>query len=72
MAHIMDETDGMIKVLCDETTGRVIGAFIIGPDACELGGIFTIAIQSAMTKQELQKILFAHPSLSESISEAMQ
>ena len=72
MAQILGETDGMIKVVCEETTDRVIGAFIIGPDACELGGIFTVAVQSAMTKQELQKILFAHPSLSEAISETVR
>lgn len=72
MAHIMGETEGMIKLLADAKTGVVVGAFVIGPNACELGGTLTLAVRSAMTARQLRETVFAHPSLTESISEMLR
>jgi len=72
MAHIMGETEGMIKLLVDAKTDIVAGAFVIGPNACELGGTLTLAVRSAMTARHLRETVFAHPSLTESISEMVR
>lgn len=72
MAHVMGETEGMIKLLADAKTETVVGAFVIGPNACELGGTLTLAVRSAMTVGRLRETVFAHPSLTESISEMLR
>jgi dihydrolipoamide dehydrogenase len=72
MASVMGETEGMIKIIADKLTGVVVGACVIGPNGCELGGTLTLAVQSAMTVAQLKGTLFAHPSLTESISDMLQ
>lgn len=70
MARILDETEGFIKIISDKKTAKIIGASIIGPRATELIGILTLAISSCLTVSQLKTIIFAHPTLSESIHEA--
>ncbi len=70
MARILNETHGFIKIVSDKKTEQILGAVIIGPKATELIGIFTVAVQSGLKLTQLQKTVFAHPTLSESIQEA--
>ena len=70
MARIMDEAEGFIKIVSDKNTGDILGASIIGPKATELIAIITVAIQSHLKLSQLRSIVFAHPTLSESIQEA--
>ena len=72
MARIIDETEGFIKIISDQKTGQIIGASIIGPRATELIAILTLAIQSHLKISQIQDTIFAHPTLSESISEAVR
>ena len=69
MAWIIDETEGFIKVIINSQTQEVIGANIIGPLASELIAIFTMAVSLHLTASQIRAIIFAHPSLSESIQE---
>ncbi len=69
MACILQETEGFIKIISDKQTDHILGASIIGPRATELIGIMTVAIQSRLKLSQLQTIIFAHPTLSESIHE---
>ncbi|MGE5308025.1 MAG: dihydrolipoyl dehydrogenase family protein, partial [Deltaproteobacteria bacterium] len=71
MAQVMGETEGMIKILADIRTDEVVGAFVIGPNACELGGTLTLAVQTSMKISDLKRTVFAHPSLTEAISETL-
>ncbi|MGD9014710.1 MAG: dihydrolipoyl dehydrogenase [Candidatus Omnitrophota bacterium] len=70
MARILEETEGFIKIISDKETDLILGASIIGPQATELIGIITLAIQSRLKLPQLASIIFAHPTLSESIHEA--
>ncbi|MFA4989982.1 MAG: dihydrolipoyl dehydrogenase [Candidatus Omnitrophota bacterium] len=72
MARILGETEGLIKITSAAKTGVVLGAVIIGPRATELIGIFTLALARRLSIQDLRETLFAHPTLSESISEALK
>ncbi|MDD4953289.1 MAG: dihydrolipoyl dehydrogenase [Candidatus Omnitrophica bacterium] len=72
MARILDETEGFIKVVSDKKTETLLGAFIIGPKATELIAIFTVAITNNLKLSQLRNTIFAHPSLSESIHEAVK
>ena len=72
MARILDETEGFIKIMSDKKTKEILGAAIIGPRATELIGILTIAMSSRLTVPKLRDTIFAHPTLSESITDALK
>ena len=72
MARILDETEGFIKIISDKNTEEVLGGAIIGPKATELIGILTLAATCRLKIPEIKKTIFAHPTLSESIHEALR
>jgi dihydrolipoamide dehydrogenase len=72
MAHILDETDGFIKMIIDETTNEIIGASIIGPKATELITSLTLAVRNRMKISQINDTIIAHPTLSEGIQEAVR
>jgi dihydrolipoamide dehydrogenase len=72
MARILDETEGFLKVISDKKTDQILGASIIGPRATELISIFTLARQSSLKTSQIKDTIFAHPTISESISEALK
>ncbi len=72
MARIQDETEGFIKVISEEKTGKILGAHLIGPKATELISVFGVAISSGLSVEMLKKVIFAHPTLSEAILEVLE
>ncbi len=72
MARILDEAEGFIKIISDKKTGEVVGASIIGPKATELIGILTLAASNRLKVSQIKETIFAHPTLSEGISEAVK
>ncbi len=71
MARILDEAEGFVKIIADSRTQQVLGASIMGPKATELISVVSVAINSGRTTQALKEMIFPHPTLSESISEAL-
>lgn len=71
-ARILDETDGFLKIISDKKTGQILGAAIIGPRATELIGILTLAVSSQLKISQVQDTIFAHPTMSESINDALK
>lgn len=72
MARILDEAEGFIKVISQEKTGKILGACIIGPRATELISVFGVAMNSGLSISALKAAIFAHPTLSEAIVEALE
>jgi dihydrolipoamide dehydrogenase len=70
-AKAMDRAAGLIKVLADAKTDRILGVHIVGPMASELIMQAVIAIECEASSEDLARMCFAHPSLSESMHEAM-
>jgi dihydrolipoamide dehydrogenase len=68
-ALTMDAADGMIKVMADESD-RVIGAHIVAPGASDMIPVLTMAVAKGMTLENLDGIIYIHPTLSEAIGEA--
>ncbi len=66
-----DEPDGFVQVVSDEVTGRVLGGQIVGHTATEMIHVFSVAIHAGMTVNALRKVMFAHPTMSETIKEAL-
>lgn len=70
-AIAVDEASGFIKTVFDETTGELLGAHLVGPEATELVHGYTLAATLEATEAELMETVFPHPTLSEAMHEAV-
>ena len=70
-ARTSGETDGFVKIIRDEKHGEILGAHIIGSHATELIHELVVARENEFTVEEIDLALHAHPTLSESIAEAV-
>ncbi len=64
----MGRDEGLTKLIIDETTHRVIGAGIVGPNAGELIAEVTLAIEMGCDVEDLSLTIHPHPTLSETIA----
>lgn len=71
MARILNETEGFIKVISDSSNDKILGASIIGPYATELISCFSVFLNAGFKRNQIKDIIFAHPTISESIYEAV-
>jgi glutathione reductase (NADPH) len=55
------------KVLVDETSGHILGAHLLGPDAGETINIFALAIRKGLTVPDLKDMMFAYPTLASDV-----
>lgn len=69
-ARAADEAEGMVKIVGDKGSGKLLGLHIIGPQASELIAEGVIALTKRATLQEIALAPHAHPTLSEAIKEA--
>lgn len=61
---------GMVKVLADAQTDRILGVHIIGSMASELIAEAVMAMEFKAASEDIGRIVHAHPSLSEVLREA--
>ncbi|MCC6719772.1 MAG: dihydrolipoyl dehydrogenase [Acetobacteraceae bacterium] len=69
-ARAMGMTDGLVKILADKTTDRVLGCHIIGPEAGTLIAEVAMAIEFGASSEDIGRLCHAHPTLSEAVKEA--
>lgn len=65
-----NDATGMVKVIADKETDRILGVHIIGPQASELIAQAVIAMEFDASAEDLGLTMFAHPTLSEAVHEA--
>ena len=65
-----DDTDGLVKILADGETDRILGCHVIGPSAAELVQQVAVAMEFGSTAEDLGLMVFAHPTMSEAVHEA--
>jgi dihydrolipoamide dehydrogenase len=70
MGMILSEMDGIVEIVAEKKYGELLGVHFFGASATEMVGQGIIAIQMEMTLEEVSKLSFPHPTLSESFSEA--
>ncbi len=63
---------GFVKVVADATYNEILGAHMIGPDVTELLPVLTLAQKWDLTADEVARNVFAHPTLSEAVKEAVE
>ena len=69
-ARSVGETDGMVKILADSKTDRILGAHIIGPDAGTLIAEVVAYMEFGGAAEDIARTCHAHPTLNEAIKEA--
>ncbi len=71
-AHAMGEISGMIKVVADRKTDRLLGVHIIGPHASDLVHEAAVAIKAGLKVKDIAETIHAHPTLAEGLMEAAE
>lgn len=64
------DTDGLIKVLADETTDEILGVHMIGPRAADMIMEAVVAMEFRASAEDIGRICHAHPTFTEAIKEA--
>jgi dihydrolipoamide dehydrogenase len=70
-AVALGEDQGLAKVIFDKKTGQLLGAHLAGPEVTELIQGFVVAMNLETTEEELMHTIFPHPTLSETMKEAV-
>ena len=70
-AQGLGEAVGFVKVVADAEHNEILGAHMIGPDVTELLPVLTLAQKWDLTADEVGRNVFAHPTLTESVKEAI-
>jgi len=70
-AIAMGEPEGMVKTVFDAKTGELLGAHMVGAEVTEMIQGYTIARTLESTEAELMHTIFPHPTISETMHEAV-
>jgi len=70
-ALTMGEGDGLVKVLAEESTKKVIGVHILGPHASDLIHEGVLAVEHGLSTADIGRTIHAHPTLAESFLESV-
>jgi pyruvate/2-oxoglutarate dehydrogenase complex dihydrolipoamide dehydrogenase (E3) component len=73
MAHVaraleVDETQGFMKALVDPDSGKILGFACLGMEGGELMAVVQVAMAGGLTWRDLKEMIFAHPTLAESLN----
>jgi dihydrolipoamide dehydrogenase len=71
-AQGLGDSSGFVKIVADAEYNEIIGAHMIGPDVTELLPALTLAQRWDLTADEVARNVFAHPTLSEAVKEAVE
>ena len=71
-ARGMAEGVGFVKIIADAEHNEIVGGHMIGPEVTELLPALTLAQQWDLTADEVARNIFAHPTLSEAMKEAVE
>jgi dihydrolipoamide dehydrogenase len=70
-AIALGEPEGLVKTVFDAKTGELLGAHMVGPEVTEMIQGYGIARTLESTETELMHTVFPHPTVSETMHEAV-
>jgi len=70
-AVALGEDQGLVKVIFDKKTGALLGAHMVGAEVTELIQGYVVAMNLETTEEELMHSVFPHPTISETMKEAV-
>lgn len=69
-AMAANDTDGLVKMLVDAKSDRILGCHIVGPSAADLVQQIAIGMEFSASAEDIGLTMFSHPTLSEAVHEA--
>lgn len=69
-AQILGSAEGMVRLVCEQGSGRILGFHILGPRATDLIAEGALAVQMGLTAQDIAWTTHGHPTLPEAVLEA--
>ena len=69
-ARTNHDSEGMVKILSDKETDRILGIHIMGPNAGEMIAEGVLGIEYGASSEDIARTCHAHPTLSEAFKEA--
>jgi dihydrolipoamide dehydrogenase len=69
-ARAMGDTSGMVKMISDSETDRILGVHILGPNASELISEAVLAMEFDDSSEDIARTIHGHPTLAEAMHEA--
>lgn len=69
-AKAIDDAEGMVKILEDVETDKILGVHILSPNAGELIHEAVLALQYGASSEDIARTCHAHPTMSEAVKEA--
>lgn len=66
----LDETEGVVKVLSDAKTDRLLGVHIFGPRASDMIAEAVAVMEFSGSAEDVARTIHGHPTLSEALGEA--
>ena len=69
-ARCNNDADGIVKVITDKKTDKIIGAWIVGDSAGEMIAEGVLAFEYGASSEDVARTCHAHPTLSEAFKEA--
>jgi dihydrolipoamide dehydrogenase len=70
-AIALGEDQGLVKVIFDKKSGALLGAHMVGAEVTELIQGYVVAMNLETTEEELMHTIFPHPTISETMKEAV-
>ncbi|BCZ19047.1 pyridine nucleotide-disulfide oxidoreductase [Helicobacter sp. NHP19-012] len=67
-ARVLEDTTGLLQVLVEEGTERVLGASLHCPLSYEYINLFSLAINQNLSFSTLKEMIYTHPSMMESLN----
>jgi len=69
-ARTNNDSEGLVKVLADKETDKILGVHIIGPNAGEMIAEGVLGMEYGAAAEDIARTCHAHPTLSEAFKEA--
>jgi dihydrolipoamide dehydrogenase len=69
-ARAMGDTQGLVKILSDAASDRILGVHILGANASELISEAVLAMEFSASAEDIARTIHAHPTLAEAMHEA--
>ncbi|RKF63179.1 Dihydrolipoyl dehydrogenase, mitochondrial [Erysiphe neolycopersici] len=64
------DSEGLVKMIADAETDRILGIHIVGPNAGEMIAEGTLALEYGASSEDIGRTSHAHPTLAEAFKEA--
>ncbi|KAJ6768462.1 LEGHEMOGLOBIN REDUCTASE [Salix koriyanagi] len=69
-AKAIDDAEGLVKIIAEKETDKILGVHIMAPNAGELIHEAALALAYGASSEDISRVCHAHPTMSEALKEA--